>query len=74
MYTIAYNPSCFKIITILVLAAIYGSAVHYFISYFFIHSSFVTVLVILFSLMLLIKAVGLFVMFPGSYRYVAAMV
>lgn len=72
MYTIDYNPSYFKIAILLILSIVYGVAVHLFIDYFFIHSAIITTLIIIFTLLVIIKAVGVFAMFPGSYRYIAA--
>lgn len=74
MYTIVYKPSKAKAITLIILCLIFAVGICKFISLYFKHSTFVSVLVVGLGVVVVVRAVGFFVMYPGTYRYLTAQI
>ncbi len=74
MYAIVYKPSIIKILLSLIVICIYVTGVYYFISYYFIHNTIIFLLVAVLSLLLLLRGIGIFLMYPGTFRYMNAQI
>lgn len=74
MYEITYKPSGCKIGVGIVIIGCYILALNSILSYYITYSKLATVIITLVSVLAVIRAVGIFSMYPGSFRYIAAQI
>jgi hypothetical protein len=74
MYEITYKPSGCKIGLGFVVVCCYIAAINFILSYYITYSKLATATIAVVSLLAVIRAVGIFSMYPGSFRYIAAQI
>lgn len=74
MYEIVYQPAPSKLVMGLLVGVLYCFGLHYLLSFYFVHYTIITFIITLVTLLAVMRAVGIFAMYPGSYRYLAAQI
>lgn len=72
MYTIIYKPSKSKTAFLTLLSLLLLIVLHEILKYYFKHYIIVTALILTLCILILVRGIGIFVMYPGTYRYLTA--
>lgn len=74
MYSIAYQPSPPKTTLLLLISCLYCCSIYWLLAFYSLHPILYTALLASLSMLSVLKAVGVFAMFPGAFRYYSAQV
>lgn len=72
MYTIVYKPNPLKTAFLAALTVLCYIAVYEFMSNYLLHSTMTMVSLTVLALIFVLRAIGIVVMYPGSFHYISA--
>lgn len=72
MYTIVYKPSKAKTVLLIMVSLLAVVSLYQILKYYLVHYLIVTGVVVSACVGVVVRAVGVFLMYPGTYRFLAA--